>query len=359
MTMLNFDAARCRAPHLAGVDAYHPIPAVPFAPGVLKLDLNESPVPPSPRVADAIRAVLNQPAALNWYPDPTCTELRAAISRYVSLPADHILVTNGSNQAMEIIARAYLAARDPVQIISPVYNVFKLQCQLREADLREFYFREPFIPALPELLDTPGQFKAIFLANPNNPTGIGLARADILALLQRHPEALLVLDEAYAEFHDQPCADLVTRFPNLIVLRSFSKAFALAGIRCGYVLAQPATLAPLKQVFPPWSVSTITQAAATAALGDLAYMRHLVTENRAAREMLVAGLSELGHTARNTAANFILWQVSNPAETKARLAASKVFVSNKDAVPQLRGILRVTAGSRPQAHQFLETVRTL
>jgi histidinol-phosphate aminotransferase len=330
---------------------------VPFAPDVLKLDLNESPVPPSPRVAEALRAALAEPATLNWYPDPTCTALRAAIGRYLNVPPDHVLVTNGSNQAMEILARAYLSASEAVLIVSPVYSVFKLQCQLRETHIREFYFTEPFTPALSELLAAPGQFKAIFLANPNNPTGIGLDRAAILGLLEQHPATLLVLDEAYAEFHDQPCVDLVTRFPNLVILRSFSKAFALAGIRCGYILGQPATLAPLRQVFPPWSVSTLTQIAAATALADTDYMRALVAENAAARQLMVDGLRQLGFAARNTSANFILWSVPDPAGMTARLAARRVYVSNKDAVPQLQGYLRVTAGNRAQAGQFLNVVR--
>jgi histidinol-phosphate aminotransferase len=354
--MTNFDPARSRAPHLAGVDAYHPIPAVAHEPGVLKLDLNECPLPPSPRVTEALRNALAQPATLNWYPDPTCTALRAAISGYIGLPADHVLVTNGSNQAMEVIARSYLAPGDAVLIAAPVYGVFKLQCQLHQAHVTEFYFRDPFAPAIDELLAAPGVFKAIFIANPNNPTGAGLRRSDVVAVLQRHPEALLVLDEAYAEFHDQPCPALVAEFANLVVLRSFSKAFALAGVRCGYVLAQPATLAPLTQVFPPWSVSTITQVAATTALADAEHMRELTGECRAARQAMVIGLAELGYAARNTAANFILWQVSDPAKVQQQLAARGVYVSNKDGVPQLRGFLRVTVGNRLQARQFLATV---
>jgi histidinol-phosphate aminotransferase len=378
---------------LAGVDAYQPIPAVPFAPDVLKLDLNESPIPPSPKVREALVATAADPSLLNWYPDPTCAALRDAISRYVSLPANHILVTNGSNQAMEILARAYLVAGDVARIVSPTYGVFKQECQLAGAQVEELFFRDPFAPTQAELVSeysgasvkrrscetkeqpaahepsprdavlrkaaaTPETHpKAIFLANPNNPTGTGWRRDDIMALLEHHPAALLVLDEAYAEFHDQPCVDLVTRFPNLVILRSFSKAFALAGIRCGYILAPPATLAPLRQVFPPWSVSTLTQIAAAAALADSDYMRALVAENAAARELIVAGLRQLGFAARNTFANFILWPVPDPAGITARLAARRVYVSNKDAVPQLKGYLRVTAGTRAQAGQFLNVVR--
>jgi histidinol-phosphate aminotransferase len=352
-----FDPVRAALPHLAQLDAYHPIPAVAYSREVLKLDLNESPVPPSPRVVSALQTALAQPAALNWYPDPTCTQLRDAISRYVGLPADHVLVTNGSNQAMETISRAYVGAADPVLIAAPTYGVFKQQCQLRQARLREFHFKDPFAPRMGELLGLGEHWKAIFVANPNNPTGAGLARNQIQELLAAQPEALVVLDEAYAEFHDQPCHDLVSQHPNLLVLRSLSKAFALAGIRCGYILAQPATLAPMQQVFPPWSVSSLTQVAAIAALGDLEYMRELTAECRVARRALVAGLKGLGQQVRDTAANFVLWQVPEPARIQRALAARGVYVSNKDQVPQLQGCLRVTVGNRQQVQAFLDHVR--
>jgi histidinol-phosphate/aromatic aminotransferase/cobyric acid decarboxylase-like protein len=114
---------------------------------------------------------------------------------------------------------------------------------------------------------------------------------------------------------------------------------------------------PLRQVFPPWSVSSLTQIAAATALADTDYMRALVAENAAARQLMVDGLRQLGFAARNTSANFILWSVPDPAGMTARLAARRVYVSNKDAVPQLQGYLRVTAGNRAQAGQFLNIVR--
>lgn len=341
------------APHIAAVTGYHPIAAAPAAPDVLKMDLNESTAPPSPRVI----AALARQAALNWYPEPTCATLCASLGRYLDVPADHLLVTNGSNQAMELIARAFLSRDDEVLIVSPVYTVFKIQCQLQQARITEFFFQDAFAPAFDELLKQPGNSKAIFLANPNNPTGVGLRREQIEALLKQFPETLIILDEAYAEFHDAACAGL--RSPNLMVLRSFSKAFALAGLRCGYVVAQPALLTPLTQVFAPWSVNALTQVGAQAALEDLPYMRALVAECHAAKQLLVEGLTRLGFIARNTAANFILWQVRDPAKVVAQLAERHLYVSNKDAVPQLKGYLRVTAGTRAEAERVLEIVAGL
>jgi histidinol-phosphate aminotransferase len=352
----NFDIARWVPPHIAALAGYRPVPPVAYAPNVLKLDLNESLVPPSPRVAEAVRSALAHEMALNWYPEPTCAAVREAVSRYVGVTADHVLVTNGSNQAMELIARAFLTCGDAVLVVAPTYGVFRVECLAQAARVTEFCFREVFAPVWDDLLAVAGQAKVVFVANPNNPTGIGFSRAQVIALLERCPATLVVLDEAYAEFHDAPCADLVTRFPNLFVLRSFSKAFALAGLRCGYVLAQPATLEPLTRVFPPWSVNALTQAAAVAALADVAHMQRLVADCQAAKRWLVAELAGRGFTARNTQANFILWHVADPATVTARLAAEHVYVSNKDAVPQLKGWLRVTVGNLTQARQLLATI---
>ncbi len=354
--MSEFDIRQMTPPHIAAVSGYHPIPPVTFAPGVLKMDLNESMIPPSPRVTEALHAALRGETVLNWYPEPTCTALRTAIGRHLSVPAGNVLVTNGSNQAMELVARALLMKNDPVLIVSPVYSVFKIECQIQQAQITEFFFQDPFEPSFDELLARANGFKAIFLANPNNPTGVGYTREQIVALLERCPNTFLILDEAYAEFHDAPCADLVVRFPNLLVLRSFSKAWSLAGLRCGYIVAQSPLLEMITHVFPPWSVNTLTQVAAEAAVTDTAYMQQMVAECHAAKRLLVDGLRRLGFNARNTQANFILWQVSDPAGVVARLAQRQVFVSNKDSVPQMKGFVRVAIGTREHARRFLKLV---
>lgn len=358
--MSQFDVRRLVPPHIAAAAGYQPVPPVAFAPAVLKMDLNESLLPPSPSVAEAVQAVLvGHEEALNRYPEPTCAVVREAVGRYLSVPADHVLVTNGSNQAMELVARTFLTRDDSVLIVSPVYSVFRIESSAQQARVKEFFFGDVFAPAFDELLAVAGRFKVVFLANPNNPTGVGFTRAQVVTLLEQCPGTLVVLDEAYAEFHDAPCADLVARFANLLVLRSLSKAFALAGVRCGYIVAQPSSLELLTHVFPPWSVNALTQAAAAAALADVAHMQRLVTECRTAKQWLVAKLTGLGFAARDTQANFILWRVSNPAKVVAQLAARRVFVSNKDAVPQLSGFVRVTVGNSEQARRFLAVVSEL
>ena len=357
--MSDFPIEKWVPPHVAALDGYHAAEPVAAAPHVLKMDLNECQAPPSPRVLAALRAAVAEDATLNWYPDSTCTALRQAIGRYLNVPANFVLVANGSNMVMELIARAFLAKDDPALIVSPVYAVFSVQCRLQQARIESFQFSNAFAPDFNELRAKGGSHKIIYLANPNNPTGVGYPRDQIRALAEKRRDALIVLDEAYNEYYGESGVELIEDHPNVLVLRSFSKAFSLAGMRCGYVVAQPAVLDILARVLAPWAVSGLTQVAALAAMEDLPYMRATVAECGRSRQSIVDGLQKLGFVVHNTQANFIIWQVRDPAQAVKALVARNVYVSNKDSVPQLKGCLRVTVGNSSQTQQFLGIVQEL
>ena len=357
--MTAFPTDKWVPPHVAALDGYHAVEPVASGPDVLKMDLNECQAPPSPRVLAALRAAVAGDATLNWYPDSACTALRQSLGRYLNVPADFLLVANGSNMAMELIARAFLTRDDPVLIVTPVYAVFSVQCKLQQARIESFQFRKPFAPEFQELLAKDGAHKIIYLANPNNPTGVGYPQEQIRALLEKRTDALVVLDEAYVEYYGESSVGLIKTHPNLIVLRTLSKAFSLAGMRCGYVVAQPAVLDILARVLAPWAVSGLTQVAARAAVEDIEYMQKTVAECGRARQQAIDGLKELGFVVHNTQANFIIWQVQAPARAIQALAARNVYVSNKDSVPQLKGCLRVTVGNSEQTQRFLGIVQEL
>jgi histidinol-phosphate aminotransferase len=348
-------------PHVAALDGYHAVEPVASGPNVLKMDLNECQAPPSPRVLEALRAAVagDATATLNWYPDSACTALRQSLGRYLNVPADYLLVTNGSNMAMELVARGFLTKDDPVLIVTPVYAVFSVQCKLQQARIESFQFSKLFAPDFQELLAKGGAHKLIYLANPNNPTGVGYPRERIRELLEKRPDTLIVLDEAYVEYFGESSVGLIATHPNLLILRSFSKAFSLAGMRCGYVVAQPAVLDILGRVLAPWAVSDLTQVAAHAAVEDLEYMRKTVAECGRARDQIVDGLKELGFVVHNTRANFIIWLVHDPSRAVKALAARQVYVSSKDSVPQMKGCLRVTVGNSGQTKHFLGVVEEL
>ena len=357
--MTDFSLDKFVPRHVAALDGYHAATHVAAGVNVLKMDLNECQAPPSPRVTAALRSAVNADVALNWYPDSTCSTLREAIGRYLDVSADSVLVANGSNMAMELIARAFLTKEDPVLIVSPVYAVFSVQCKIQQARIESFQFSNVFAPDFNELLAKSGSYKIIYLSNPNNPTGVGYPREPIRALLEKRRDALVVVDEAYVEYFEASSVGLIESHPNLLVLRSFSKAFSLAGMRCGYVVAAPAVLEILGRLLAPWAVSGLTQVAALAAMEDLPYMRETVAECVRARKAIVDGLRELGFVAHDTQTNFIIWRVHEPASAVKALAAQNVYVSNKDSVPQMKGCIRVTVGNLAQTQQFLGIVRKL
>jgi histidinol-phosphate aminotransferase len=357
--MTAFPTDKWVPPHVAALDGYHAVEPVASGANVLKMDLNECQAPPSPRVLAALRAAVAGDATLNWYPDSVCTAVRQSLGRYLNVPADFLLVANGSNMAMELVARAFLTRDDPVLIVSPAYAVFSVQCKIQQARIESFQFTKPFAPDFQELLAKSGAHKIIYLANPNNPTGVGYPRERIRALLEKRRDALVVLDEAYVEYYGESSVGLIETHPNLLILRTLSKAFSLAGMRCGYVVAQPGVLDILGRVLAPWAVSGLTQVAAHAAVEDLQYMQKTVAECRHARQQAVDGLKELGFVVHNTQANFIIWQVREPSHAVKALAARHVYVSNKDSVPQMKGCLRVTVGSSEQIQRFLGVVQEL
>lgn len=357
--MSQFDLQRFVPPHVSGLKGYHAKDPAPSTPEVLKMDLNECLAPPSPKVLEALCAALSRENMLNWYPDSNCTELRRAIGRYLTVTAERLMVTNGSNMAMEVFARAFIGSGDAVLICSPVYDVFEVQSKLQQAQIEHFYFSKPFDPEFDELVNHDGAYKVIYLANPNNPTGAGYPREKLIALLQKRRDTMILLDEAYHEFYGVTCVDLLDEFPNLVIMRSFSKAFSLAGMRCGYLVAQPAVLEVAGRALAPWAVNGLSQIAAHAAVQDVDYMRAFVAECDKARRILVDGLNRLGFTTRYCYGNFILWQVPNPKKAVELLAARRAYVSNKDSVPQLKGYLRVTVGTTAQVERLLALVNEL
>jgi histidinol-phosphate aminotransferase len=357
--MTHFDLQKFVPAHVSVMRGYHAKDPVPSTPEVLKMDLNECLAPPSPKVLEAVRSALASETLMNWYPDSHCTELRRAIGRYLHVNPDRLLVTNGSNMAMEIFARAFINRGDPVLICSPVYDVFEVQCKLQQAIIEHFYFTDPFQPDFAEFAGREGAFKIVYVANPNNPTGIGYTHENILTLLKHHRDALVLLDEAYHEFFGVTCIDLLDKFPNLVIMRSFSKAFSLAGMRCGYLVAQPEVLEVVSRALSPWAVNALTQIAARAAIQDVDHMRSFVSECNKARLHLVDGLKQLGFTARYCNGNFILWQVPHPKKAVELLAEHKAYLSNKDTIPQLRGHLRVTVGTTEQAVRLVALVKKL
>lgn len=330
-------------------------------PGDIKLlAANENVLGPSPKAVEAATAAL---ADANWYPDGGFTRLRAALAARHGVPPEHIAVGNGSNEIIELLVRAFLGPNQTMVTAWPSFVVYRLVTQAagREALLAPLRDDRYDLSALAALVDA--RTKLVFIANPNNPTGTYVPKRELAAFLERIPRSVLVvIDEAYAEFADAPdYPDAVADFGHqsrVVVLRTFSKAYGLAGLRVGYGVMDPALVHFLDCVRQPYNVNVAAQAAALAALSDDAYLRASKRLAKEGKAQLADGLAKLGFTPIPSQANFLCARLPDQ-----RPSAPIVEALRKEGilVRDMRGYdmpdtLRITAGTSPQNEAVLDAV---
>ena len=318
MTALTFPTAPAHiqaiAPYVGGkpIDELAREMGIPVA-SIVKLASNENPLGMPQSAQLAMQTAMND---LGRYPDGNAFEVKVAISQKVGVPADWITLGNGSNDILELAARAYVQAGDSAVYAQYSFVVYALATQAVGA-------RAIVVPAVHHGHDLPAMAAAIapdtkivFIANPNNPTGTFLSPQAIDAFLaQVPPHVVVVLDEAYNEYlDDNNRADAmawVRQYPNLIVSRTLSKAYGLAGLRVGYAVAQPAITDILNRIRQPFNVNTLAQAAAVAAINDDAYLVRSKQVNSAGYAQLTAAFDRLGLTFVPSMANFVLVHIGD------------------------------------------------
>ena len=321
-----------------------------------KLDWNESTIAPSPKVFEALRRFLNGDSRIEWYPDLGHDDLYQKIAEYVGCRTEQVLITNGSDDALNLICQTYLDSGDGVVAPFPTYTHFLQFAELAGADLRMIRKEDPFSISLREIgLAIDDRTKIVYLANPNNPTGALLKPTGIHQLADRHPRVLFLVDEAYFEFSGSSCTRFIGYAPNVVVTRSFSKCFGLAGLRIGYVVASESIIRDLRRVHNPKSVNKMAQVAAAAALGDRDYYRDYVAEVKRAAAMIKRFCDERCIACRISHANFVLIQLENPEWFVGRLHEAGVHVRDRSA--QLPGTIRLTVGTSEQMQEVLWRLR--
>jgi histidinol-phosphate aminotransferase len=325
---------------------------------IVKLASNENPLGMPDSARAAIEAAMGE---LGRYPDSNGFDLKAALSRKLDVPAEWITLGNGSNDILESAAAVMLAPGRSSVFAQHSFAVYPLATQARGAraivvPAREFgHDLEAMLAAIAP--DT----RLLFVANPNNPTGTFIGAAPMADFLARVPrQVVVVLDEAYNEYLppelSHPSVDWVRRFPNLLVSRSFSKAYGLAGLRVGYGVAQPELTDLLNRVRQPFNCNSLAQAAAVAALGDEAFVARSVEINRAGMAQLTAGFDGLGLRYLPSSGNFVLVRVGDGAAVYRGLLKRGVIV-RPVANYRLPEWLRVTIGLPRENELFLAALR--
>jgi len=328
---------------------------------VLKLDWNECTVPPAGGVKRRIVEFLTTDR-VNWYADANQTEVRQAIAHYVGLDPQHVRAFGGSDSALDQVLRSFIDEGDEIAVASPTYDQFRAYADLTGATVKQVLEADPFSPELANLAQAIGRrTKLVYIASPNNPTGVYHPVHQIEELVSAHPSVLFLIDEAYIEFCSRggSCARLVRQHRNLIVSRTFSKAFSLAGMRCGYLLSDPANLAIIDRIRNPREMNTLTLAAAAESLRNLDYYQLYTGRVIDSRRYLVDRLQKLGITAFDTETNFILVRVPRPAEVIASFKASGIYVRDRAFGPPIDGCVRISMGLREDSDKVLEAVQCM
>jgi histidinol-phosphate aminotransferase len=300
-------------PHVAQLHAYTP-GLQPAEPGWVKLNTNECPYPPSPRVAEALRQEIGPDgASLRLYPNPRSAPLRAAVAKLHGLREDNVCIGNGSDDILNLLVRCFCTHEAAAGFTLPSYSLYPVLVGIQDGRARIVEFDRTL--RLPVDLIAASGARAFFLTSPNAPTGVGFANAEIERLLAAFP-GLLVVDEAYAPFARENAVPLLAHHANLVVVRTLSKAYALAGIRVGYALAAPAVIDLLDRVRDSYNVSRLSQAAALAALGDPGYYDDVIARVKATRDAAVQGLAGgRGWFTYPSQANFIF---TEPRDARGR-----------------------------------------
>jgi histidinol-phosphate aminotransferase len=273
------------------------------APGqrMIKLNTNENPFPPSPRVVQTVREV--EPEALRRYPDPKASAFRTAAAGVLRVSPEMILAGNGADELLAVAVRTFVSSGGTLSAPEPTYALYSQLAKLSDAKYSGISWEKNWALPAAELLDSGAD--AIFVANPNTPSGT-LVPPKALAELAAAFAGPLVIDEAYAEFADGNCLELVRDFANVIVVRSMSQAYSLAGLRFGYAIAQPEVIEEMAKLKDAYNCDTIAAAAAAAAIEDQEYATRTWEHVRNERTRMTSELESLGYEVAPSQANFIL-----------------------------------------------------
>ena len=325
----------------------------PRQPGLVKLNTNENPYPPSPLVAAALAGI--SAADLRLYPDPRHTRLREVIAGLHGVAPEQVFVGNGSDEILALCTRAFVEDGERIGFFEPSYSLYPVLAAIRNVATDPVELTDDFQWPTPG----PGQGALFFLTNPNAPTGVLYPRATV-ATFCRSYAGVVVIDEAYADFARENCLELALREPNVLVVRSLSKSYSLAGLRLGYAVGPAPLVAALFKLKDSYNVDRVAQALAEAALADPGHMRGNVARIRATRERLTAALRALGFAVTPSEANFV-W--ARPPRLSARalfegLRRAGVLVRFFPG-PRTGEHVRITVGTDAEVDRLLAAVAEL
>ena len=340
------------------IDTLHPyVPGRQPAPGarVIKLNTNESPYPPSPQAMDVLRQL--DADRLRRYPHPLGDEFREAVAEVLAVDPTWVLPGNGSDDLLTMLVRAGAGPGRPVVYPAPTYVLYRTLAEIQDAPVVEVPFDDSFVLPVEQLLAAQGALT--FVTNPNSPSGTAAPR-ERLTDLATALEGLLVIDEAYVAFADDDALTLVRHHRNVVILRTLSKSHALAGLRLGFAIAQPAVIEGLVKIKDSYNVGAVAARVGAAAIRDVQYTRRVVAQITASRTRLAAALEAMGCRVWPSQANFLLMRPpgGDAGRVYRELEARGILV-RYFAETSLSETLRITVGTDEEQTVLLEALGTI
>ena len=348
--------SRYLRPNIAAMAGYIP-GEQPRDDGTIKLNTNENPYPPSPRVLAALRKAINQ--SLRLYPEPLSDSLRSVAASIYGVKPENIIVGNGSDEILSMLMRCFVGSNDRVAFPTPTYSLYDTLIEIQEGERMAVDYPPDY--SMPETLAT-AKAAVTFLCNPNSPSGTLLPLTEI-EKLARAVAGILVVDEAYVDFAEDEAGSslpLIRACPNLVVLRTFSKSFSLAGMRIGLAFASDEIISGMMKVKDSYNLNRLSMVAATAALQDMPWMARNVGRIQRSRKTLTAGLEKLDYEVYPSHANFVLARKAgqNLQGVYRTLKQKKILLRYFDT-PGLKDCLRITVGTPQEIQSLLREMASI
>ncbi len=331
---------------------------------ILKLDWNEAAIPPSPLVKKQITELINK-GHLNWYPDVKRKQLLELLEQYVELDKSYIQYFASSDSLHEYIGTMLLSIGKKALMLVPAYDNFRLTCQAKGAEVIYYQFKEDFSFSEEEFRKEIHTIipDLVYICTPNNPTGYTHPVNYIESLLKEFPNTYFIIDEAYYEFGGVTCKELVKEYKNIIISRTFSKAFGIANFRIGYMISNPENIDIINKIRNPKNISSFSQEAAIAVLSDVEYMQSYVKEVAIAKEAFYKKLLAILPSYNKVycgGGNFILISFKDKIEKESLanfLEENRIFIRNLSYSYRDGAFLRITIGTTKQMEYVADIIK--
>jgi histidinol-phosphate aminotransferase len=323
----------------------------------IKLDLNENLMGCSLKVIEALKKVTCD--EISMYPEYDI--FMNKLASYLNLETNNLMITNGADEALRIIMDTYLDKNDEIIIPIPTFYIFESYSEIIGVKKKLVYYKEDLSFPINRIVEKINKnTKMITIVNPNNPTGTIVERDDIIRILEKATDSIVLVDEAYFQFSTKSCKDLINTYDNLIIVQTFSKGFGLAGVRLGYIISNENVIKNLKKIVLPYEVNGLSIIAGSAAIDDLDFVNHYVNLVKDNKGYLLTELNKIGVRTYPSDANFIIANFGKNLDTVyKKLTEKNILVNNVSELPLLKGCLRIAIGTKNQMETLVNEIKNV